>query len=40
MIPSVCTGHSDVVMGVICTNNEELNKKMKYLQNGNKTLLN
>ena len=28
------TGHSDVVMGVICTNSEELNKKLKYLQNG------
>lgn len=26
-------GHSDVVMGVICTNNEELNKRLKYLQN-------
>ena len=28
------TGHSDVVMGVVCTNNEELSKKLRYLQNG------
>jgi len=27
-------GHSDVVMGVIVTNNEEIHKKLKYLQNG------
>ena len=28
------TGHSDVVMGVICMNSEAINKKMKFLQNG------
>jgi len=27
-------GHSDVVMGVIVTNNEEIFKKLKFLQNG------
>ena len=27
------SGHSDVVMGAICTNNEEVFKKLKYLQN-------
>jgi len=27
-------GHSDVVMGVIVTNNEEIYKKLKFLQNG------
>lgn len=26
-------GHSDVVMGVTCTNSEELSKKLRYLQN-------
>ncbi len=29
-----CTGHSDVVMGAIITNSEEIYKKLKYLQNG------
>ena len=27
-------GHSDVVMGVICTNNEELYTKLRFIQNG------
>mmetsp|Transcript_38965 Transcript_38965/g.58540 ORF Transcript_38965/g.58540 Transcript_38965/m.58540 type:complete len:460 (-) Transcript_38965:533-1912(-) len=27
-------GHSDVVMGVVCTNNEELYKKLRFVQNG------
>ena len=27
-------GHSDVVMGVVCTNSEELYKKLRFVQNG------
>ena len=27
-------GHGDVVMGVICTNDDEIFTKLKYLQNG------
>ena len=27
-------GHSDVVMGVVCTNNDELYKKLRFIQNG------
>ncbi len=28
------TGHSDVVMGAICTNDDELGSKLKYFANG------
>jgi cystathionine beta-lyase/cystathionine gamma-synthase len=28
------TGHSDVVMGAIATNREDLYEQLKYLQNG------
>jgi cystathionine gamma-lyase len=27
-------GHSDVVMGVICTNDDELYKRLRFIQNG------
>eukprot|EP01083_Nonionella_stella_P159097 518667_1 len=27
-------GHSDVVMGVVCTNDDELYKKLRFIQNG------
>ena len=27
------SGHSDTVMGVICTNNEELCNRLRFLQN-------
>lgn len=27
-------GHSDVVMGVVCTNNEEVYKQLRFVQNG------
>ncbi len=27
-------GHSDVVMGVVCTNNEDLYKRLRFIQNG------
>ena len=27
-------GHSDVVMGVVCTNSEELYTKLRFIQNG------
>lgn len=27
-------GHSDVVMGVVCTNSTELNEKLRFIQNG------
>ena len=32
-------GHSDVIMGVVTTNNEELNNKLKFLQNGKHFLM-
>ena len=34
-----CAGHSDVVMGVICTTDDELAKKLRFIQMG-KQLLN
>lgn len=27
-------GHSDVVMGVVCTNNENIYKQLRFIQNG------
>ena len=30
----VLTGHSDVVMGVIITNRDDIYEKLKFLQNG------
>lgn len=27
-------GHSDVVMGVVCTSNDEIYNKLKFIQNG------
>ena len=27
-------GHSDVVMGVVCTNNEEIYRRLRFIQNG------
>ena len=27
-------GHSDVVMGLVCTNNEDLYKRLRFIQNG------
>ena len=27
-------GHSDVIMGLIVTNDEDLHKRLKFLQNG------
>jgi cystathionine gamma-lyase len=28
------SGHSDVVMGVVCTNTEELYRRLRFIQNG------
>ena len=28
------TGHSDVVMGAVCTNDDELGSKLRYFANG------
>ena len=33
-------GHSDVVMGALMTNREDLYNRLKYLQNGKKIILN
>ncbi len=33
----MCAGHSDVVMGAICVNDDELADKLRYFANGNKT---
>lgn len=30
-------GHSDVVGGVVCTNDDELNTRIRFLQNGSQT---
>jgi len=30
-------GHSDVVMGVACTNDEKIKDRLKFLQNGKDT---
>ena len=27
-------GHSDVVMGVVCTNSEDIYKQLRFIQNG------
>ena len=33
------TGHSDVIMGVVCTNSDELGKKLRFQQMGAQSLL-
>ena len=32
-----CNGHSDVIMGAAITNDEEIHKKLKFLQMGMRT---
>lgn len=34
-ITKYINGHSDVIMGCVITNNEEINEQLKFLQNGN-----
>lgn len=34
-----CNGHSDVIMGAALTNSDQLNEKLKFLQNGKFQLL-
>lgn len=34
-ISKYINGHSDVIMGATITNNEEIYKQLKFLQNGN-----